>query len=79
MMLDKAVLADIMPYVSEKHFYDLKNAVIWRHMVKIASRGETPDLGIVFEWRILLPILGLWLLAVLPIILKTFSSKKDMP
>ena len=46
---------------------------------EVFSRGETPDLGIIFEWRILLPILGLCLLAVLPIILKTFSSKKDMP
>jgi replicative DNA helicase len=44
MMIDKTVLADIMPFVCEKHFYDLKNAIIWRHMVKIASRGETPDL-----------------------------------
>jgi uncharacterized membrane protein YdjX (TVP38/TMEM64 family) len=44
----------------------------------VFSRGETPDLGIIFEWQILLPILGLCLLAAMPIILKALSKKKDM-
>lgn len=44
----------------------------------VFSRGETPDLGIIFEWQILLPILGLCLLAALPIILKAFANKKEM-
>lgn len=46
---------------------------------EVFSRGETPNLGIILEWQILLPILGLCLLAALPIILKAFSNKKDMP
>ncbi|MEL7154562.1 MAG: VTT domain-containing protein [Pseudomonadota bacterium] len=34
------------------------------------SRGESPDLGVIFEWHILGPLLGLALLASLPLILK---------
>lgn len=44
----------------------------------VFSRGETPDLGIIFEWQILGPILGLCLLAALPILLKAFSNKREM-
>jgi uncharacterized membrane protein YdjX (TVP38/TMEM64 family) len=32
----------------------------------VIDRGEAPDLGIIFEWRILLPLLGLALLALVP-------------
>lgn len=42
----------------------------------VFARNETPDLGIIFEPRILLPILGLAALAVLPIILKAFRKKE---
>lgn len=42
----------------------------------VFARNETPDLGIIFEPHILLPILGLAVLAVLPIILKTFRKKE---
>lgn len=42
----------------------------------VFARNETPDLGIIFEPRILLPILGLAALAALPIILKTFRKKE---
>lgn len=34
------------------------------------ERGEAPDLGVVFEWHILGPLLGLAILAALPLILK---------
>ena len=34
------------------------------------SRGEQPDLGVIFEWHILGPLLGLAVLAALPLILK---------
>lgn len=37
---------------------------------EVLARGETPDLGIIFEPHILLPILGLAALAGLPILLK---------
>ncbi|MGB5557845.1 MAG: TVP38/TMEM64 family protein [Paracoccaceae bacterium] len=44
---------------------------------EVFERGETPDLGIIFEPRILLPILGLCALAALPIVLKA-ARKKDL-
>ena len=34
----------------------------------VIERGEVPDLGIIFEWRILLPLLGLALLALIPVV-----------
>lgn len=45
---------------------------------EVFARGETPDLGILFEPHILLPILGLCLLSVLPVIIKAVSGKKDL-
>lgn len=37
---------------------------------EVFARGETPNLGIIFEPHILLPILGLCVLALLPIVIK---------
>ena len=45
---------------------------------EVFARGETPNLGIIFEPHILLPILGLCALAALPIVLKTVRDKKDL-
>ncbi|SHJ13316.1 Uncharacterized membrane protein YdjX, TVP38/TMEM64 family, SNARE-associated domain [Palleronia salina] len=45
---------------------------------EVFARGETPNLGIIFEPHILLPILGLCLLAALPIILKAVRGKKGI-
>ena len=42
---------------------------------EVFARGETPNLGIIFEPYILGPILGLAALAFLPIILKAFKKK----
>ncbi|MEE9453275.1 MAG: TVP38/TMEM64 family protein [Paracoccaceae bacterium] len=42
---------------------------------EVFARGETPNLGIIFEWQILGPILALCALSVLPIILKLFRKK----
>jgi uncharacterized membrane protein YdjX (TVP38/TMEM64 family) len=44
----------------------------------VFERGETPNLGIIFEPQILLPILGLCALAALPIILKAVRGKKGL-
>lgn len=44
----------------------------------VFERGETPNLGIIFEPQILLPILGLCVLAALPIIFKALRGKKDV-
>ena len=45
---------------------------------EVFARGETPDLGIIFEPHILLPILGLCLLAALPMALKAVRGKKGL-
>ncbi|NNE52876.1 MAG: TVP38/TMEM64 family protein [Sulfitobacter sp.] len=44
----------------------------------VFARGETPDLGIIFEPHILFPILGLCLLSLLPIVIKVVTGKKDL-
>jgi uncharacterized membrane protein YdjX (TVP38/TMEM64 family) len=44
----------------------------------VFARGETPNLGIIFEPQILLPILGLCALALLPIVLKAVRGKKGL-
>ena len=45
----------------------------------VFERGETPDLGIIFEPQILLPLLGLSALAALPLVLKLFRGKGGKP
>ena len=43
---------------------------------EVFAAGETPNLGLIFEPRILAPILGLCALAALPIVIKRFSGGK---
>ena len=45
---------------------------------KVFERGETPDLGVIFEPRILLPILGLCVLAALPVVIKAMRGRKGV-
>lgn len=42
----------------------------------VLARGERPDLGVIFEWRILLPLLGLALLALLPAVYSRLRARK---
>ncbi len=42
----------------------------------VLDRGETPDLSIVFRWNILLPILGLALLALVPVVLRRIQARR---
>ncbi|MEP4195617.1 MAG: VTT domain-containing protein [Aliishimia sp.] len=44
----------------------------------VFAAGETPNLGIIFEPHILGPILGLSFLALLPILIKFVTGKKDI-
>ncbi|MEM9431636.1 MAG: TVP38/TMEM64 family protein [Pseudomonadota bacterium] len=44
----------------------------------VFAKGETPDLGIFFEWHILGPILGLCALSALPIVLKRLRSQEQV-
>lgn len=43
---------------------------------EVFARGETPNLGIIFEPHVLLPILGLAALALLPVVLKALRGKE---
>ncbi len=45
---------------------------------EVFEKGENPNLGIIFEPHILLPILGLCALSVLPVVIKALSGKKDL-
>ena len=45
---------------------------------QVFARGETPDLGIIFEPHILLPILGLCALAALPAVIRAFRGGKAL-
>ncbi|MDJ0627679.1 MAG: TVP38/TMEM64 family protein [Rhodobacter sp.] len=45
---------------------------------EVFARGETPNLGIIFEPQILLPILGLCVLAALPIVIKAVRGKTGL-
>ena len=45
---------------------------------EVFERGETPNLGIIFEPFIILPILGLCVLAALPIAIKALRGKKGL-
>lgn len=45
---------------------------------EVFARGETPNLGIIFEPHILFPILGLCALAVLPIVIKAVRGKEGL-
>lgn len=44
----------------------------------VFARGETPNLGIIFEPHILLPIIGLCVLAALPIVIKAIRGKEGL-
>jgi len=45
---------------------------------EVFAKGESPNLGIIFEPHILFPILGLCALSVLPVVIKAVTGKKDV-
>lgn len=45
---------------------------------EVFARGETPDLSIIFEPAIILPILGLAALSAMPIVIKAVRGKKGL-
>lgn len=69
-------------YVVSTFFGILPGAVVYTSvgagLGEVFARGETPNLGIIFEPQILLPILGLCALATLPIIIKAVRGKKGL-
>ncbi len=69
-------------YVVSTFFGIIPGAIVYTSvgagLGEVFARGETPNLGIIFEPHILLPILGLALLAALPILLKLFRGKEGL-
>lgn len=45
---------------------------------EVFARGESPNLGVIFEPHILLPILGLSALSLLPVFVKAVTGRKDL-
>ena len=45
---------------------------------EVFARGEPPDLGIIFEPQILLPLLGLSALALLPVVLRAVRGRRGL-
>ena len=45
---------------------------------EVFARGETPNLGIIFEPHVLFPILGLAALSLLPVLVKAVTGKKGI-
>jgi uncharacterized membrane protein YdjX (TVP38/TMEM64 family) len=45
---------------------------------EVFAKGESPNLGIIFEPHILFPILGLCALSLLPVAIKAVTGKKDL-
>ncbi|MGB7244322.1 MAG: TVP38/TMEM64 family protein [Sulfitobacter sp.] len=44
----------------------------------VFEKGEVPNFGLIFEPQILVPILGLCALALLPMVIKAVTGKKDL-
>ncbi|MBF9028844.1 TVP38/TMEM64 family protein [Rhodobacterales bacterium HKCCE3408] len=69
-------------YVVSTFFGIIPGAVVYTSvgagLGEIFERGETPDLGIIFEPQILLPILGLCALAALPIALNFIRGRRGL-
>ncbi len=64
MRLDRYVLATMIGIVPAAIVY----ASVGDGLGMVIGRGERPDLGIIFEWRILLPLLGLAALSLVPVV-----------
>jgi uncharacterized membrane protein YdjX (TVP38/TMEM64 family) len=45
---------------------------------EVFERGEAPDLGVIFEPQILLPLFGLCALAALPIVIKALRGGREI-
>jgi uncharacterized membrane protein YdjX (TVP38/TMEM64 family) len=69
-------------YVISTFFGIMPGAVVYTSvgagLSDVFARGETPDLGIIFEPQILLPLLGLSALALLPVVLKAIRGQSGL-
>jgi len=69
-------------YVISTFFGIMPGAVVYTSVGAglggVFARGETPDLGIIFEPQVLLPILGLAALALLPPAIKALRARRGV-
>jgi uncharacterized membrane protein YdjX (TVP38/TMEM64 family) len=69
-------------YIVSTFFGIIPGAVVFTSvgagLGEVFARGETPNLGVIFEPRILLPLLGLCALAALPIVLKALRGRRGL-
>lgn len=75
MRLDRYVLATMIGIVPAAIVY----ASVGAGLGMVIERGERPDLGIIFEWRILLPLLGLAGLSLVPVVYARLRKPKATP
>ncbi|WP_298434949.1 VTT domain-containing protein [uncultured Jannaschia sp.] len=71
----------LLKYVATTFFGILPGGLVYTWvgagLGEVFARGETPDFGIIFEPQILGPILGLAVLALLPIVIKKIRGAKQ--
>jgi uncharacterized membrane protein YdjX (TVP38/TMEM64 family) len=69
-------------YVISTFFGIMPGALVYTSvgagLSEVFARGETPDLGLIFEPQILLPILGLSALALLPMAIKLLRGRPGL-
>ena len=75
MRLDRYVVATMIGIVPAAIVY----ASVGAGLGMVIGRGERPDLGIIFEWRILLPLLGLAALSLVPVVYTHLRKPKATP
>jgi uncharacterized membrane protein YdjX (TVP38/TMEM64 family) len=64
MRLDRYALATLIGIVPAAIVYSSVGAGLG----KVLKRGEHPNLGVIFEWHVLLPLLGLAVLSLVPVV-----------
>jgi uncharacterized membrane protein YdjX (TVP38/TMEM64 family) len=81
-LLPALVGVPLSRYVISTFFGIIPGAVVYTSvgagLGEVFARGERPDLGIIFEPQVLLPILGLAALAALPIAVKALRGRKEL-
>lgn len=73
MRLNRYVVATMLGIVPASIIY----AGLGAGLGAMLKRGEQPNLGIIFEWHILLPLLGLAVLALLPVVFGRFRGQRS--
>ncbi len=73
MQLRRYVLATMLGIIPASIIYSGLGAGLGAML----KRGEHPDLGIIFEWHILLPLLGLAVLALLPVVVTRLRRQRS--